>query len=254
MNFFKLYIGDYQRDTAHLSVTEHGAFLLMLQTYYATEKPLPTGKALHRMLRAQDKAERDAIDSVVGQFWTVTDAGLVNERADQEIAKANAQADTNARIAREREAKRKAARDKDEQSTNRATNGSPNHSQTPDKNTHTTGAADSDGLSDYHATTWQPDPKRLQAYLRSAGIPMPTDADLSNSLTRFNLHYADKPMTENQRYGKLVSWLTGDHRHARPAPAVVTAAERPAATRKLTPVEQVRAAQERELGKLASGG
>lgn len=46
MNFFKLYIGDYQRDTAHLSVTEHGAYLLMLQHYYATEKPLPPGKAL----------------------------------------------------------------------------------------------------------------------------------------------------------------------------------------------------------------
>lgn len=130
MNFFKLYIGDYQRDTAHLSVTEHGAYLLMLQHYYATEKPLPVGKALHRMLRAQDKAEREAIDSVASQFWTVTDAGLVNERADVEITKANAQGETNARIAREREAKRKAAREQHKQSTNRATNGQPN--QTPD--------------------------------------------------------------------------------------------------------------------------
>ena len=130
MNFFKLYIGDYQRDTAHLSVTEHGAFLLMLQHYYATEKPLPTGKALHRMLRAQDKAERDAIDAVVAQFWTETPEGLANGRADDEITKANAQADTNRAIAQAREAKRKAARSEHEQSTNRATNGQPN--QTPD--------------------------------------------------------------------------------------------------------------------------
>ena len=86
MNFFKLYIGDYQRDTAHLSVTEHGAYMLMLQHYYATEKPLPTGKALHRMLRAQDKDERDAIDSVAAQFWSKTPEGLlVNERAADEI-------------------------------------------------------------------------------------------------------------------------------------------------------------------------
>lgn len=133
MNFFKLYIGDYQRDTAHLSIAEHGAYLLMLQHYYATEKPLPEGKALHRMLRAQDKTERDAIDSVARQFWSTTDDGLVNERCDKEITKARAQADTNAEIARAREAKRKAAREGNEQSTNRATNDQPNHSQIPEK-------------------------------------------------------------------------------------------------------------------------
>lgn len=143
MNFFKLYIGDYQRDTAHLSVTEHGAYLLMLQHYYATEKPLPPGKALHRMLRAQDKQERDAIDAVASQFWKETPAGLINERADAELSKAGAQAETNARIAREREARRKSLREQHEESTNRATNDEPNqtpdtrhHSQTPDLDTH----------------------------------------------------------------------------------------------------------------------
>lgn len=130
MNFFKLYIGDYQRDTAHLSIAEHGAYLLMLQHYYATEKPLPVGRALHRMLRAQSKEERDAIDVVSEQFWSTTEAGLVNARADDEITKANTQADTNARIAREREERRRATRKEHEQSTNRATNDQPN--QTPD--------------------------------------------------------------------------------------------------------------------------
>lgn len=128
MNFFKLYIGDYQRDTAHLSITEHGAYLLMLQHYYATERPLPTGKALHRMLRAQDKAERDAIDAIVERFWHETPDGLVNERADGEITKARTQADTNRQIAVAREAKRKDARTPHEGSTNRATNDEPNHS------------------------------------------------------------------------------------------------------------------------------
>lgn len=134
MNFFKLYIGDYQRDTAHLSVTEHGAYLLMLQHYYATEKPLPIGKALHRMLRAQDRVEREAIDAVAAAFWVATDGGLVNTRADEEIAKACSQADTNTRIAREREARRKAEREQDDQSTKRATNEQPN--QTPDTRHH----------------------------------------------------------------------------------------------------------------------
>lgn len=133
MNFFKLYIGDYQRDTAHMTIAEHGAYMLMLQHYYATEKPLPSGKSLHRMLRAQDKTERDAIDAVVTQFWIETDAGIVNERADAEITKANTQAETNGRIARERENKRRAARTSNEPSTNRATNDEPNHSHSHSK-------------------------------------------------------------------------------------------------------------------------
>jgi uncharacterized protein YdaU (DUF1376 family) len=140
VNFFKLYIGDYQRDTAHLSVTEHGAYLLMLQHYYATEKPLPIGKALHRMLRAQDRAEREAIDVIAGQYWRTTDAGLVNDRADAEIGKASAQADTNRGIAQAREAARKAKRKPNERSTNRATIDQPNHSQTPDTRLETANA------------------------------------------------------------------------------------------------------------------
>lgn len=137
MNFFKLYIGDYQRDTAHLSINEHGAYMLMLQHYYATEKPLPTGKALYRMLRADGPADREAIDSIATQFWTETAAGLVNERAHEEITKAETQADTNRRIAVEREGRRK----EHEQSTNRTTKRDTNrptidepihsHSQTP---------------------------------------------------------------------------------------------------------------------------
>ena len=99
MNFMKLYMGDYQRDTAHLSVTEHGAYHLMLQHFYATEKPLPlAGPALYRMLRAQEKHEREAIDLVAAQFWRITPEGLVNDRALKEIAKAEHQRTVNREI------------------------------------------------------------------------------------------------------------------------------------------------------------
>lgn len=85
VNFFKLYIGDYQRDTGALTLAEHGAYMLMLQHFYATERPLPTGKELHRLLRAESAAERKAINSVSSMFWTTTDEGLVNKRSMREL-------------------------------------------------------------------------------------------------------------------------------------------------------------------------
>ena len=91
MNFFKLYIGDYQRDTGTLTLAQHGAYNLMLQFYCATEQPLPTGKDLYRLLRADSKEERAAIDLVVTKYWVKTEVGLVNDRAAKEIERAASQ-------------------------------------------------------------------------------------------------------------------------------------------------------------------
>ena len=95
MNFFKLYPGDYQRDTGALTLAQHGAYLMMLQHYYATETPLPIGAALYRLLRAQTKAERDAIDFVAAHFWITKDGSLVNTRAVVELERAIRQRDLN---------------------------------------------------------------------------------------------------------------------------------------------------------------
>lgn len=133
MNFFKLYIGDYMRDTGTLSVPEHGAYLLMLMHLYATEKPLPQGKELHRLLRAETKADREATDAVAAKFFYVAEGGLYNRRADEEIVKAEHVAETNRQIALGREAKKR-ARKEHEPSTKRAPvvhEQSTNQNQTP---------------------------------------------------------------------------------------------------------------------------
>ena len=108
MNFYKHYIGDYQRDTGHLSLAEHGAYRLMLDTFYATGRPLPADrKTLYRLLRAATPVERKAIDAILGQFWETTSEGMVNRRAAVEIEKAEKQADINRQIAIEREKRKR---------------------------------------------------------------------------------------------------------------------------------------------------
>ena len=89
MNFYKRFIGDYQRDTGHLSMIEHGAYALLLDAFYASEKPLPIdGQRLYRLTMAVSDEDRAAVDYVLESFWRETGDGWVNSRALEEIDKA----------------------------------------------------------------------------------------------------------------------------------------------------------------------
>lgn len=84
------YPGDYGRDTAHLSLVQHGAYRLLLDHYYATSAALPPdAAALYRICRAFKQSERNAVDYVVSQFFDLHDGGYHNSRADAEIVKRN---------------------------------------------------------------------------------------------------------------------------------------------------------------------
>lgn len=89
MNFYKRYMGDYGRDTAHLSLAEHGAYALLLDHYYSTEKPLPADMgALYRICRAFSKPEQAAVEAIADMFFQVGEDGLRhNDRADRQIPK-----------------------------------------------------------------------------------------------------------------------------------------------------------------------
>lgn len=85
VNYYPHHIGDYSKDTAHLTLLQHGAYRLLLDHCYATEKPLPSEKPqLYVICRAMTKLERAAVDFVVTSFFR---NGL-NKRVSEEIAKA----------------------------------------------------------------------------------------------------------------------------------------------------------------------
>jgi uncharacterized protein YdaU (DUF1376 family) len=90
MNYYERYCGDYQRDTAHLTLCEHGAFTMLLDAYYSTEKPLPSEhSSLYRICRAMSKVEQAAVRSVADEFFPIGEDGQRhNNRADAMIAKA----------------------------------------------------------------------------------------------------------------------------------------------------------------------
>jgi uncharacterized protein YdaU (DUF1376 family) len=86
MNYYNFHIGDYVRDTRHLSWDEDMAYRRLLDVYYSTEKPLPSDmRAVYRLVMATTDTQRQAVQAVLEEFFDDTPSGWVNGRADIEI-------------------------------------------------------------------------------------------------------------------------------------------------------------------------
>jgi uncharacterized protein YdaU (DUF1376 family) len=84
VNYYPHHLGDYAKDTAHLSMLEDGAYRRLLDRYYGTEKPIPAAEA-HRVCRARTAQEKVAVDAVVREFFKERDGLLYQSRAEREI-------------------------------------------------------------------------------------------------------------------------------------------------------------------------
>lgn len=90
MNYYKRHLGDYARDTGHLSALEHGIYTLLLDWYYVNEKPIAEDKAI-RIARGN----QDETMMVLNEFFKKTEKGWVHSRADREIREYTAKAEKN---------------------------------------------------------------------------------------------------------------------------------------------------------------
>jgi uncharacterized protein YdaU (DUF1376 family) len=68
VNFYKRHIGDYLKDTAHLSLLEHGVYARLLDVYYTRESGIPDAQAA-RLIGARTEEERDALRLVLREFF-----------------------------------------------------------------------------------------------------------------------------------------------------------------------------------------
>lgn len=94
MNYYEHHLGDYLRDTVHLTMLEDGAYHRLLGAYYSREKPLPASLAeCCKLARAVTKPERDAVKLVLAEFFTLADDGYHQDRTDKEIARFQAKSE-----------------------------------------------------------------------------------------------------------------------------------------------------------------
>lgn len=116
MHYYKKNIGDYHKKAGRLSMIEHGAYTLLLDACYDRER-FPTEEEAIDWAWARTKEEEEAVRFVLSRFFVLQDGFYVQERIREEVEKYHQNAETNARIAQAREAKR---RGNNVSSTNRA--------------------------------------------------------------------------------------------------------------------------------------
>jgi len=90
MNYYTRHLGDYAKDTKHLSLLEHGAYTVLMDWCYNSERPLPNDEALlYRICGAFAKTEQQAVMSVLEEFFESTEMGWLQGRVEKELQKAH---------------------------------------------------------------------------------------------------------------------------------------------------------------------
>lgn len=93
MHYYQFNIGDYRKDTGHLSLLEHGVYRQLLDWYYLSEEPIPEETDLVlRRLCARTEDEKKAVFYILKEFFFVEN-GYQNKRANNEISAYKAKAD-----------------------------------------------------------------------------------------------------------------------------------------------------------------
>jgi uncharacterized phage protein (TIGR02220 family) len=118
MHWYKKNIGDYHTKAGRLSMLEHGAYTLLMDSCYDREA-FPTREQAIEWTWATTKEEIEAVDCVLHRFFIVTSESIYEQpRILEEIEKYQSNSATNKRIANERETKRRGNPTKREQPVN----------------------------------------------------------------------------------------------------------------------------------------
>jgi len=120
MHYYKRNLGDYAKKAGRLTMLQHGSYSLLMDACYDREK-FPTLEEAIEWTWASTEAEVEAVKFVLSRFFTLDKDGCyVQERILDELLHYHKNADTNKRIADEREAKRREKRTNREQSVDEA--------------------------------------------------------------------------------------------------------------------------------------
>jgi uncharacterized protein YdaU (DUF1376 family) len=90
MNYYPFHIGDYISHTSHLTDAEDLAYRRMIDLYYQSEQPFTDVEFVARRV----KSTPEIVSVLLSDFFVKTEDGWRNKRADEEIEKYHAKAES----------------------------------------------------------------------------------------------------------------------------------------------------------------
>jgi len=106
MHYYQRNIGDYAKKAGRLSLLQHGVYTILMDSIYDREK-FPTEEEAVDWIWATTEEEISAVKLVLRKFFTFEDGVYVQNRIKDELTAYRETCEKNARIAKEREEKRK---------------------------------------------------------------------------------------------------------------------------------------------------
>ena len=86
LHYYTFNIGDYRRDTTHLTLLEHGIYRQLIDTYYLSERPLCADHAtLMRTHCVRTEDEQKALESVLKDFFDLIDGAYHHKGCNKNI-------------------------------------------------------------------------------------------------------------------------------------------------------------------------
>ena len=83
--YMPLFVADYLADTAHLTTREHGAYLLLIMTYWQRGKSLPADPVKLARITRLNKREFDQVWQSLQAFFLIDGAELIHGRVEHEL-------------------------------------------------------------------------------------------------------------------------------------------------------------------------
>lgn len=200
MHYYKRNIGDYAKKAGRLSMLEHGAYTLLMDAIYDRET-FPTLEEALDWVWARDEAEVAAVKFVLSKFFELHEDGrYVQNRIQEELNSYKAKAETNARIAKQREEKRKSKNE-----SSRTVNESCEEEHEPPPNHKPITNNQEPLTSNQYKYTF--DLNTVNTNLKTSGRNEVDQKYIDDLQSQFELYYADQYMVENKALVKFIQWI-----------------------------------------------